>query len=116
MIHSWPLEVLGCFWKLVSSYEMQMLLSGTKFEIEKSRGMILFWFQFEQKRKMIIYSLLYFLFFFMPYTLVFSWSLVYDWRVHIPMCRKYNIVYFFTVTVQIIYIYFILVLEDKTGY
>ena len=83
---------------------MQMLLSGTKSEIEKSRGMILFWFQFEQKRKMIIYSLLYFLFFFMPYTLVFSWSLVYDWWVHIPMCRKYNIVFFFAVTYKF-YIY-----------
>ena len=65
---------------------------------------------------MLIYSLLYFLFFSMSYTLVFSWSLVYDWHVHIPVCRKYNIVYFFTVSVQIIYIYFILVLEDKTDY
>ena len=84
---------------------MQLLLSVISLKyLEKSRGTILSWFQFEEKRKMLIYSLLDFLFFSMSYTSVFSWSLVYDWPVHIPVCRKYDIVCFFTVGVQILYV------------
>ena len=58
-----------------------------------------------------------FLFFSISCALVFSGSLVFNWHVHIPVCRKCNTVYFFTFTAQILYIFYISARRyDKTDY
>lgn len=101
------------------SREMQTLLSVTKFETfrKKAEEQSYLWFQFEQNTKMPFYSLLYFLFFSISCALVFSGSLVFNWNVHIPVCRKCNTVYFFTFTAQILYIFYISARGyDKTDY